>query len=48
MAFDENLAARIRDALARKKNIEEKNLSARCRRPPVPFGHSSAIGIMLK
>lgn len=24
MAFDENLAARIRDALARKKNIEEK------------------------
>src|SRR6266567_8775185 len=26
MAFDENLAARIRDALARKKNIEEKKM----------------------
>jgi len=26
MAFDENLAARIRTALARKKNIEEKTL----------------------
>ena len=26
MAFDESLAARIRDALARKKNIEEKKM----------------------
>ena len=26
MAFDETLAARIRDALARKKNIEEKKM----------------------
>src|SRR5262245_49341297 len=26
MAFDENLAERIRDALARKKNIEEKRM----------------------
>src|SRR5437899_12030596 len=26
MAFDENLAARIRSALARKKNIEEKKM----------------------
>ena len=26
MAFDENLAARIRDTLARKKNIEEKKM----------------------
>src|SRR6266480_5614927 len=26
MAFDESLAARIRDALARKKNIEEKRM----------------------
>ena len=26
MAFDENLAGRIRDALARKKNIEEKKM----------------------
>jgi TfoX N-terminal domain len=26
MAFDENLAARIRDALARKKGIEEKKM----------------------
>jgi TfoX/Sxy family transcriptional regulator of competence genes len=26
MAYDENLAARIRDALARKKNIEEKKM----------------------
>ena len=26
MAFDENLAARIRDALARKRNIEEKKM----------------------
>lgn len=26
MAFDENLAARIRDALTRKKNIEEKKM----------------------
>ena len=26
MAFDENFAARIRDALARKKNIEEKKM----------------------
>ena len=26
MAFDENLAARIRDALARKKNIKEKKM----------------------
>ena len=26
MAFDESLAARIRDALARKKNIEEKTM----------------------
>src|ERR1041384_1757905 len=26
MPFDENLAARIRDALARKKNIEEKKM----------------------
>ena len=26
MAFDETLAARIRDALARKKNIEEKTM----------------------
>ena len=26
MAFDEALAARIRDALARKKNIEEKKM----------------------
>jgi hypothetical protein len=26
MAFDENLAARIRDALARRKNIEEKKM----------------------
>ena len=28
MAFDETLAARIRDALARKKGIEEKRCSA--------------------
>jgi len=28
MAFDESLAARIRDALARKKNIEEKKMFA--------------------
>ena len=27
MAFSESLAARIRDALAHKKNIEEKNTS---------------------
>ena len=26
MAYDENLAQRIRDALARKKNIEEKRM----------------------
>ena len=26
MAFDENLAARIRDALARRKNVEEKKM----------------------
>ncbi len=26
MAFDENLARRIRNALARKKNIEEKKM----------------------
>jgi hypothetical protein len=26
MAFDESLAARIREALARKKNVEEKKL----------------------
>jgi len=26
MAFDESLAARIRDTLARKKNIEEKRM----------------------
>ena len=26
MAYDETLAARIRDALARKKNIEEKKM----------------------
>jgi hypothetical protein len=26
MAFDESLAQRIRDALARKKNIEEKKM----------------------
>ena len=26
MAFDETLAARIRDALARKKNIEERKM----------------------
>src|SRR5882672_3247988 len=26
MAFDESLAARIRDALARKKNVEEKKM----------------------
>ncbi len=26
MAFDESLAARIRDALARRKNIEEKKI----------------------
>jgi TfoX/Sxy family transcriptional regulator of competence genes len=26
MAFDENLAARIRDALARKKGVEEKKM----------------------
>jgi hypothetical protein len=26
MAFDESLAARIRDALARRKNIEEKKM----------------------
>jgi TfoX N-terminal domain len=26
MAFDENLAARIRDALARRKNVEETKL----------------------
>lgn len=26
MAFDENLAARVRTALARKKNIEEKKM----------------------
>ena len=26
MAFDENLAARIRDALARRRNIEEKKM----------------------
>ena len=26
MAFDESLAARIRDSLARKKNIEEKKM----------------------
>jgi len=28
MAFDESLAQRIRDAVARKKNIEEKNLNS--------------------
>lgn len=26
MAFDESLAARIRDAVTRKKNIEEKKM----------------------
>ena len=26
MAFDENLAARIRDALARRRNVEEKKM----------------------
>ena len=26
MAFDESLAARIRDALARKKGVEEKKM----------------------
>lgn len=30
MAFDESLAGRIRDALARKQNIEEKDVGGIC------------------